>query len=130
MISHTRQEWFELAVRGLAGQGWKRSLDPDGTCQMQGIGGRRCAIGHGIRARATRARIDDMDQSDGFSLAFNGVISVEGASVSKAGEFLNSMQDAHDDSEDGVGMRKAFIRFGARRRLTWPADVPREGEIK
>lgn len=129
MISHTRQEWFELAVRGLARQGWRRSVDPDGTCQMQDIGGRRCAIGHGIRARSTRSRIDDMDQSDGFSLARNGVISVDGANVNKGGEFLNSMQDAHDDSENGADMRKAFIRFGARRRLTWPADVAREGEI-
>jgi hypothetical protein len=129
MISHTRQEWFELAVRGLAKQGWRRSINSIGDCQMQGRSGMRCAIGQGIRLELTRKRIDKRDSQDGYSLAKEGVVGVDGLTTCKAGEFLNAMQERHDGSLEGDEMRKAFIQFGANRRLTWPADVAREGEI-
>lgn len=42
----TRQEMFNKAVAGLAGQGFKRSVTSGGSCRYRDVEGRKCAVGH------------------------------------------------------------------------------------
>jgi hypothetical protein len=120
VISHTKQEWFDLAVRGLAGQRWRQALDVDGACTYGQPGGDRCAIGHGLGEVANLNGV-------AMTLVTSGRIGVTGTCSS---DFLTAMQFAHDLGLSPRKMRKAFVRLAKRYDLTWPADVPKEGAIQ
>lgn len=128
MISHTRQEWFELAVRGLAKQGWERSLDIRGDCRLDSGDGRACALGHGIPSE-DRERLENHG-SCAHDLVEDELIDVADSGDDMGAPFLSEMQRAHDNTSVPANMRSAFLTFAQTHNLTWPADVAREGEIK
>lgn len=118
-----RQEAFEKAVRGLAGQGWERSVTtqegPYTQCCYRGDGGRKCAIGH---------LIPDEDYSprmEGGAITWPQVLETCGLSSADRG-FAVDMQIAHDRAESPEGMLRNYREFAEQYDLTWPADVPTE----
>jgi hypothetical protein len=122
MISHTKQEWFDLAVRGLAGQGWKRSAGM--KCLYGKPGGLRCAVGHGL---------GDVVIREGrmvSNLVADGTVGVSDAGRSTGSVFLGDMQHAHDGGHSPSFMRERFLALAEQYSLTWPADVPKEGAIQ
>lgn len=133
MISHTRQEWFELAVRGLAGQGWERSISEGGdACLYRGADGKRCAIGFGIPDAAFDPAWDRRGNG-AYVLQRDQHISATDAPVDRSGceqSFLSLLQQQHDKQPTPGLMRSAFLAFAQTHNLTWPADVAKSGEIK
>ena len=132
MISHTRQEWFELAVRGLAGQGWQKSQDSlTGSCKYRGLHGRKCAIGHGIPSDADARLWDARTDNGANALVICGILGVnESADTESAARFLVGLQECHDLWGADEPMRPRFLAFSTTHNLVWPADVAVEGEIK
>jgi hypothetical protein len=124
MISHTKQEWFDLAVRGLAGQRWKCSVNDFGACAYGRQGGPRCAIGHGIGSLNVLEGLSASDLARSGHIAVNGLLDASGA------DFLLDLQCAHDNSRGERDMRSRFVNLAERHSLTWPADVPKEGAIQ
>lgn len=127
MISHTKQEWFDLAVRGLAGQGWKRSADPSNPmkCLYGKPGGLRCAVGHGLGDVVVR------EGSMVCNLVTDGTVGVSDPVGRSTGSvFLGDMQHAHDGGHSPSFMRERFLALAEKWSLTWPADVPKEGAIQ
>jgi hypothetical protein len=128
MISHTRQEWFELAVRGLARQGWRQSYSASGDCCRYRLGELKCAIGHGIPDEAYQSEWDEKGKG-AESMARGQHIGVADNDVASSIMFLESMQWAHDGAGSPKDVRKRMGDFCTTHNLTWPADVAREGEI-
>ena len=119
----SRQEMFERAVRGLAGQGWKRAVIDDVRslgCMYLTDDGRRCAWGHvdpngtvGPTGRVYGGSIRTLTHV-GHGLAPR--LSEEDL------DFALLLQGTHDHATNET-LRSCFVRFGKYHNLTWPADV-------
>jgi hypothetical protein len=114
----TRQEMFDKMVRGLAAQGWERSVAGD-KCQYRGPGGRKCAVGQ---------LIDDAEYAPESDLiAETGIGSLRILEIypqfASDAVWLRGYQCAHDVSTSPAEMRAQFARLGERDGLTWPEGV-------
>lgn len=111
----TRQEAFDRVVRGLAAQGWERSVSERGTCLYRGPEGRKCAAGHLIP--------DDLyDPAMETWAAARQEVRCALPTVSDGPGFVRDMQVAHDHPEKTL--KEDFRDLAASHELTWPADVP------
>lgn len=125
MPTRTRQEIFNLAVRGLAAQGWKRSTDTilTGMCRYRGANGCRCALGQAI---------DDADYDPemegklpGMTIRGSRILRAVGLDVSpESADWARALQHKHDMCDSPEAMRDAFFLFARSNDLTWPEDVP------
>ena len=116
------QEVFNMAVRGLAWQGFRRSVSPSGRCQYRGGGGRKCAIGHCIPDE------EYMPEMEGKSISSEVMTTVRTRLFAGADlPFLAALQAAHDSPFSGVtpeDLRSTLSDVAKRYNLTWPEDVP------
>ena len=108
----TYQDLFDAAVRGLASQGWERSMDEnDDVCAYRGECGRKCAIGWLIDKDDYRPEIEGYDASKIF------------ACTNQKMQFLQAMQNAHDGHAKPQLMLSEFMGLSEDYKLEWPADV-------
>lgn len=113
----TRQEAFDRAARGLAGQGFEKSLSVSGDkCLYRGAGGLKCAIGHLIPDELYDPK---MDASVADRVPFGTIIEICGLHASDV-EFAADLQSAHDDAGDtgGLSMQRGLAEFAVR----WSLD--------
>lgn len=110
----TRQEIFDIAYRGLAAQGFKQSLTPNGeSCAYRGEHGRKCAVGF---------LLDD----EAYTYAFEGVSAanpgvLRRARISNAlSAFARDLQKCHDLNPCPSDMSVGLVRFASRHGLTIP----------
>lgn len=128
LLSDDRQEQFNIAVAGIAAQGWEQSTKPSGACvyraDMTAECKIRCALGHLIRDEDYELQFDngygtsallkdlgvDPDDTDTYS-------------------FLTQLQQAHDargdfdiyeDTADMALMKNRLRKFAAMYNLTIP----------
>jgi hypothetical protein len=122
----THQEAYNTAVKGLAGQGFLRSVGRHG-CMYRGNEGRKCAVGHLIPDSQYNPA---GEASWGLGQVMEDVPALRGLSY----EFLHNLQKAHDKAytasdfpvgyEDSPGMMKlALIEFGQKYELTIPPEL-------
>lgn len=114
----TIQEMFDKAVRGLAGQGWRRSADECGECVYHSPNGDRCAWGH-VDPRGTEGRTGHVTTLAGKGVGLAAQLSI------KELYFAEALQHAHDFGPVSK-MPLHFKRLGEYYGLTWPSDVPKE----
>lgn len=125
LLSDDPQEQFNIAVRGIAAQGWKQSVNAEGdTCRYRGEDGMKCAVGHLIPDEFYQGRFDARTVPVDDVLDELGVN--DGASVA----FLKELQMAHDCPDNEVCMRRRLQRFAAAFDLTTPEDVNIDGDDK
>lgn len=116
----TTQEIYERAVRGLDGQGWKKSVDEVGSCMYRGINGLKCAVGHIID--------DDIAKEWDNGEEFSGVSGLSDSTLADAGlppasrPLLGAMQIAHDRSHGPEDMYQKMHVLAERFDVTWPED--------
>lgn len=121
----TKQEMFERVVRGLAAQGWERSVDPDDEdpddgllCLYRGPGGRKCAAGHLIADEHYRSFLEDCG-----SVWPEGAVAEALIASGVPKELLDvvaELQQIHDCGVLPGGMHASFRRFAKYYDLTWP----------
>lgn len=118
-----KQLIFDTAYKGLAAQGFQRSVAPGeffGGCRYRGGEGRKCAVGHlipddryyyGIEGKSVNDRevLRLIEPSFGVSL-FDHC-------------FLTSLQRAHDEGTMPELMQEALKSFAREYKLTIP-EVP------
>ncbi len=123
----TNQAVLDMAVKGLAAQGWKPSSHPIAGCSYRGEEGRKCAIGHCIPDSMYTRDMDMDDSSIGRVLAKFPKIRALFATCNKA--FLADLQVAHDGDGDGDArfkgpspeeMRERVSDVAAKYFLTMP----------
>lgn len=119
-MSKTRQEIFDIAYRGLASQGFEKSVDGAGwypLCRYRGYNGRRCAIGWCIP--------DEKYNGDIEGTAADGDQVRRAAGIRKRDiKFAKDLQGIHDDSRYPFELKKALAEFALERRLTIPEVSP------
>ena len=115
----TKQEMFDRAWNGLAGQGWAKAYSyTDEACvyrQVLSDGSvRRCAWGH----------VDPEGTSGGF---ITSVRTLHERGIGLAGQlgfdevlFAQELQNTHDEANGPDGMKQAFIEFAEDHGLKVP----------
>ena len=117
-----RQFWFDTAVRGLASQGFERSLSKAGDgvterCAYRGSEGRKCAVGWLMNDE--EALEADRRLLSGFSLLL-----LNGQNLSIEDRFfLSDLQDAHDGGPEGDLMQQRLIEFAEEYGLSTPEEL-------
>lgn len=121
MTKATKQSLFDQAYRGLAAQGWKKSLDVDGGCVYRGLEGRRCAVGHCISDEEYTIQMEEI----------GGIAAVTRRGYLKRlvpfSLFLEALQVAHDRAYEGDEMRELFEKLANIHGLSVP-NLKEEGE--
>lgn len=133
---HTRQEVFDAAVKGLASQGFERSMSKHidtltEVCAYRGEGGLKCSIGHLIPDEAYDPSIEGF----GISLLVeksSGQFSREVDYMFDFGEFdshfLGRLQSAHDIGETPAKMVERLRMLAIDEGLMYPDEWNREVE--
>ena len=114
----TRQEMFTKAVRGLAKQGFRRSIKKvDGVwnCVYRGPNNKRCALGHCIPNTKYRPKWDE-DIGTGGDVVCRAIGIRSQATIN----FAIELQSCHDDAETPAQMRANLRRLGELSELVWP----------
>lgn len=120
-MTKTRQEIFDIAYRGLASQGFKRSKD-GGACAYRDSNGRKCAIGWLIPDDKYTPYIENDTPSAGCQ---NGYMVRELAGISyEDASFATNLQRCHDDATNCVGVKSRLRDFAKRYKLTIPEVTP------
>ena len=120
----TLQRIFNIVVRGLASQGWRRSQGYHG-CAYRGEGGMACGVGHLLSNKVAKKADDGIVDSSGYAirslpgLIRNGLL----AASPKTAEFLRRIQSIHDMKVEGDSMRDGFNSLAKEYGLKWPEDV-------
>lgn len=113
-----KQAIFNQAVKGLASQGFQRSLFKDGGCAYRGAEGRRCALGWCIPDERYDAAFEGQGPHD------EGVLRMVGAQrASETIDFLEALQDAHDYPRTPEDMKRDLIDVANRWHLALPAEL-------
>lgn len=120
----THQEAFNLAVRGMKAQGWRKAAAGGdwvgGACKYRTTGGLKCAIGHII----PDDRYVPGMEGDAAFFALNT------AKIRIAGVDVWSLQVQHDSALDRLHMLNNFRQYAAQHGLEFPADcLARDAEM-
>lgn len=111
----THQDAFNLVVRGMRDQGWKKACAGGdwvgGLCRYRTGGGLKCAIGHLIP--------DDRYSPKMEGMAVNIALTMAGVQVTGLGFHL---QDCHDGALDRLSMHQNLQHYAIRYGLEFPAD--------
>lgn len=118
-----RQFWFDTAVKGLAAQGFKKSMsmrhdDMTERCAYRGSHGRRCAIGWLMDSET--ANEADLNRVSAFELRIlNGQeLNIEDR------YFLSDLQDAHDSGPNECSeMKRRLADFAKEYGLSIPEEL-------
>lgn len=111
------QQLFEKAYRGLAKQGFERSMRPNSVkCAYRGVGGLKCAIGHAIPDELYRLEMDAPVTPIG--LDFEGILIRAGYTGST--NFASELQSIHDTAKSPAGMRATLAAFAESHGLPLP----------
>ena len=104
----SKQEMFNRAYRGLASQGWVRSIDSSG-CVYKNERGHRCAWGWVDLSLDANdiGPVADLNAGIAADLGFNELV------------FATQLQNLHDSSEDWK-LEADFVSFADRNNLTIP----------
>ena len=115
----TNQEILNKAVKGLASQGFERSMWPDGKpgCAYHGDKGRKCAVGWLIPDEKYEARIEGRGVYDVRLLL--GLSEFNDDQV----PFLEQLQLAHDRAPLPETMKMYLSAVCARYELTVPEEL-------
>ena len=114
----TIQEIMDKACKGLASQGFQRSMSNEG-CLYRGSGGKKCAIGHLIpddlaeKWEGTNISGICMDRRESFDTVFQGVSTV----------FLMQLQIAHDNGSIPEIMKSNLRKVCEDYSLTIPEEL-------
>jgi hypothetical protein len=117
--ARTRQEIFDLAYRGLAAQGFRRSHDGTG-CLYRGPHGLRCAIGHCIPDDEWEHR--NLERVNNEEIG--GIVSFSAGIADEDLDFAQGLQEAHDDGIHPSVMRHKLEAFAHQHGLTVPEVTP------
>lgn len=121
----TKQEVFDVMVRGLASQGWEKCQMENGTCKYT-LGDKHCAVGWlvpelGGRSGGVITIFSDLS----FGMFDDHPAKPKLEALKEHRELLEDAQDAHDGAKTPSGMREAFeAMIQHHSDLAWPADVP------
>lgn len=108
----TIQEMFDKAVRGLAGQDWRKSVNEDKNCVYHSPNGDRCAWGH-VDPEGTEG------ESESIRLLACCDVGLAGELTTETLLFAVDLQREHDFGP-AAEMAYRFKRLGERYGLTWP----------
>ncbi len=108
----TRQEAFDKMATGLAGQNFRRSMNPDGKCAYRNPAGLKCAIGHLIPDEKYSPKMDSS------SMRFQEVLSVIGVTDIADRIFYEECQGAHDYADSPELMKERLRRVAITYGLT------------
>ena len=122
----TMQGLFNIAVRGLHKQGYRRSLSGTRTFLVnpsayRGKDGMKCALGHCI---------SDAEYNPALETTPTREILPEGLNDEATGAWACGLQGCHDLSESPQAMRLALLAFATEHGLDWPAGVPKPRKPK
>jgi hypothetical protein len=135
----TKQEIFDKAVNGLAGQGFIRSRQTEDDeevgesrtkCLYRGLGGTKCAVGHLIPDDVYEEWFNSYGVN---SLPSNVLLAAGLAESSLPGDFesyrgvlvperyfIGNLQLAHDESETPAEMKSRLLSLGVKYSLVIP----------
>lgn len=118
-----RQNWFDTAVKGLASQGFERSLSKAGDglterCAYRGSEGRKCAVGWLMNDEEALAADRKTWSAITLPLLNGQNLSIEDR------YFLSDLQDAHDGgySEEAL-MQRRLVEFATQYGLSIPEEL-------
>lgn len=131
---HTRQEIFDASVKGLASQGFERSMSKTidsltKVCAYRGSDGRKCSIGHLIPDEFYAPEIE------GFGISLlteksSGVFNRGVDYMFDFGEFdvdfLARLQNAHDSGETPNIMVRRLRKLAIEEGLVYPDEWDKE----
>jgi hypothetical protein len=110
------QEMFDTMVRGLASQGWERSLasvEMSDRCAYRGDEGRKCAVGWLIPDEAYRPEME------GWPVLH---VLEECAVPSSMAYWIRRAQLEHDTRFGCLNMRGRFQALADRLGFDWPSE--------
>lgn len=122
------QDFFTRAVKGLAAQGFERSVDDArfarglSSCVYRGDKGRKCAIGHLIPDEVVRATMDELSSLEEI-LSTIGVAAPE---HTDNWHWFNNLQKCHDSGITTLGVKHLLRAFAADNRLSLPPELAAE----
>lgn len=109
----TKQEAFNIMVRGLAAQGWAQSKDPvSGYCKYRGPNGVKCAVGHLISDEEYKPEMEGED-IHGLQRDFHLL-------QDQDKDFLTHCQMAHDLSTSALNLQTRMVNVSRKYNLTCP----------
>lgn len=109
----TLQGLFSIAVRGLAKQGWQKSIKGS-RCAYRGTDGRKCAIGHCLADKDYRAE---------FDTSWYGLADLLPREAIVFADKLMLLQRCHDMATSKRDMYDGMHRLATKWGLKWPAGV-------
>lgn len=116
------QKIFSKVYRGLAKQGFKRSMGKDGICKFRGKEGMRCAIGQLIPNKLYKPGFDE-DGEGVYGLPDVLISKITGERDSDlARRFLSPLMDVHDAPAKGgrTSMKNRLAEFAVKNNLKVP----------
>ena len=114
MAYRTRQEIFNVAYRGLASQGFRKSIGPgDAGCAYRGRNADRCAIGWCIPDAEYDVGFEGLSADD-RGIMFAASISPDDA------DFACTLQDKHDYATTPEKLKHQLETFAKECGLTIP----------
>lgn len=122
-----RQAILNTAYLGLAGQGFRVSLDDGEGCAYRGIDGLKCAIGHCI---PDDRYSPDLEGNRAYARRIVRALWFAPDDLSiQDKSFLDGLQHAHDEANDQNPMRGRLEAFAKDYGLTIP-DLPQKEEAE
>ena len=131
----TFQELFNTAYRGLASQGFNRSIShrvtetggEADTCAYRGDAGRRCAVGwlmpdEHYNAAFEGSGIRLAEQGSHYEQLLERILdAIDAPHTEESVHFLASLQGCHDSARNAEDCKAALIEFANAYNLTLPA---------
>ena len=134
-LKKAKQAAFNGAVRGLASQGWEQCVNlqlAHPICKWNlGKPGLHCAIGWLIPWENQESAPQQYLTTAVVTRKFAPVLQkwIDNANNNDVGEyskffdFLNSMQNAHDQSTSQLSLYQRFVEIGKYHKVNWPKDA-------
>lgn len=131
----TKQEVFDIVYKGLAAQGWVRSISNDGGCAYRGNEGRKCAAGY-LFSDADLEKMEPIVIAHRYwdSCVPEAQVKADVNCKTSSGHiiqhvrhdlaehitFISRLQAAHDQSRTAEYMKRQFDRIAVDQGLTIP----------
>jgi len=128
-VKFTKQQTFDIVVKGLAAQGFERALATDSysSCMYRDDKGRKCAAGQLIPDELYNPEMEKMGSicyifDDDFDRDRYSLYELSGL-VEHDRKLLIDLQDAHDLSMGSTVDRDALLRVAVKHELTIPQEL-------